>query len=209
MGEDADENHDEEPSEEADDEGPVQFSASAPSGSNTCPPGYVSVNKRKPQMNNHNVSSKGNAAPAKRPSGPQKLQRSNGSGQLLRFQKQVGRLAKENETLRLKFQRSERERDLMELAAEGFDFDPVEELDYVTQLPDDHYNYHLNRIKKRYQRAPVGEARFNLEMSRSPQPNGTSSGRTAEQARQVAAYATKKGISYEDALVALGNEDAD
>jgi hypothetical protein len=164
----------------------------------------VSVNKKRPAVNNNNVQKKGKGSYGPT-SGPQKMQRTKGSGQLMRFQKQVGRLAKENEDLRIKFQRSERERDLMELAAEGFDFDPVEELDYVSQLPDDHYSYHLNRIKKRYQRAPVGDARFNLEMSRAPQAGG--GGRTAEQARQIAAYATKKGISYEDAMTAFDGEE--
>lgn len=162
--------------EQEEEEAPVRYQ-SGPSGSNTFTPGSgkKTFSRSKPVANT--------------------------SKQIVRFQRTLAQMAQENEKLRLQFQRSERERDLMELAAEGCEFNPEEELEYVSNLPDDHYQYHLERIKKRYQRSPIGPARFDLSMSRLPKP--APQGRTKEQMREIAALATKKGISYEQAVAEM------
>lgn len=194
-------------------EEPVRYSAGSPacpSGSNPFTPSFGARNRKPSNMNqkpagkvSHTVQGKGHLS-AGSGKGPQKMSRQRGDDRMIRFQRALQSQARENAALRLKFQRAERERDLMQLAAEGYEFDPIEELDYAAQLPDDHYQYHLSRIKKRYQRAPIGEARFDLGMSRNPTPGG--SARTAEQAAQVRDYAIKKGISYEAAMTELDGE---
>lgn len=199
--------------EEEEEEGhePVRYSAgaAAPSGSNTSTPAFGATNRnpsnmhKKSGVSNHNVQKKGHGQYGSA-SGTQKLSRRR-DDTLVRFQKAIRKTQLENAELRLKFQRAERERDLLALAAEGYDFDPVEELDYCQQLPDDHYNYHLQRIRKRYQRAPVGDARFDLGFSRNPQP-ASANGNGAAQAAAIRDYALKNGISYEDAMTKFEGE---
>lgn len=65
------------------------------------------------------------------------------------------------EDMRVRFQRAERERDLLQLEAEGYLLDRVEELDYCQGMPEDYYQQHLSLIRKRYARAPVATG-FNL-----------------------------------------------
>lgn len=57
---------------------------------------------------------------------------------------------------KLQYQRTRREQDLIQLEAEGYDLDRAEELDRLTPLPDETYTAELGRMKKRYQRMPVG-----------------------------------------------------
>jgi hypothetical protein len=59
-------------------------------------------------------------------------------------------------SLKLQYQRERREKDLIQLEAEGYDFDRSEELADLTPLADDAYAKALDRIKKRYQRVPAG-----------------------------------------------------
>jgi len=208
-GEEMPEDLPEEEEEEADEpegEEPVRYNmgGACPSGSNTFTPSYGATNKNPSNMHkkpaatsNNKVQSKGKLSYGAK-SGTQKMARNRGEDRLVRYQRAVQKQARELQDMRIRFQRAERERDLMELSAQGYEFDPVEELDYVSQLPEDHYQYHLGRIKKRYQRAPIGDARFDLGMSRNPTPSGANNSR--EQAQQIQAYALKKGISYEDAM---------
>jgi hypothetical protein len=65
-------------------------------------------------------------------------------------------LISEVNTLQVKLARAEREKDLIQLEAEGFEFDRDEELKDVETMSEDRYKVHLSRIRKRYQRAPIG-----------------------------------------------------
>lgn len=180
---------------------PVRYSAgaSAPSGANTYTPSFGTSNRSTPQMKKKSGVDNKMTKKGKVP-----FSRQGDNDRLHRFQKSLAQSRKENASLRIKFQRLERERDLMELAAQGYEFDPAEELDYCSQLPEDHYKYHLGRIKKRYQRSPVGDFRFDMAYARSS-PEGHTPERTAEQSKRAIALACSKGISYEEALAQLGD----
>lgn len=194
---------------------PVRYSAmgggcSAPSGSNTFTQGDFSGNGMK---------HKKNLAPAKHPRGRQQYQRTPARVtaevddapadvrqlrvKLSRYERAVGGLQAAYNDLRIRFQRSEREKDLMALEGQGYELDRDEELDRLAGLDDDEYAYNLNLIRKRYSRAPVGEPRFDLDEARTGNPTPRLGGRDRDQALQVANYASRKGISYAEALEEL------
>lgn len=122
--------------------------------------------------------------------------------QLSRSQQAVQGLQTAYNQLRVRLQRSEREKDLLTLQGAGYDFDINEELDWLQGLPDDEYDFHFDRLRKRYSRAPVGQT-VDLEYSRANAPLGGSQGRSKEQAMQIAEMAARKGITYEEALSEL------
>ena len=107
--------------------------------------------------------------------------------------------------MKVKYQRAVRERDLVQLEAEGYDFDRVEELDAVAGLSEPAYQKHLARVRKRYRKAPVG--RYRDDFAGHERSAVVSTGRTRERAREVADYASRKGVSYETALQELGETE--
>lgn len=98
--------------------------------------------------------------------------------------------------IKLKYQRAQRDADLMGLENEGYLFDRKEELDHVSSLSDEAYASHINIIKKRYQRAPVGGASFNPAKDAVKEVKG----RGKDDMAAIAKFALDKGISYEAAL---------
>lgn len=121
----------------------------------------------------------------------------------------MSRLEKANQGLqaaynevRIRLQRSEREKDLLALQGAGYDFDINEELDWLAPLPDSDYEFHFDRLRKRYAKAPVGQT-VDLEYTRSNAPFGGSQGRSKEKAMEIAEYARRKGCAYEEALQEL------
>ena len=98
--------------------------------------------------------------------------------------------------IKLKYQRAQRDADLMGLENEGYLFDRKEELDHVSSLSDEAYASHINIIKKRYQRAPVGGASFNPAKDAVKEVKG----RSKDDVAAIAKFALDKGISYEAAL---------
>lgn len=111
-------------------------------------------------------------------------------------------LQKELQTIKLKFQRAEREKDLIELEAEGYLLDRSEELSLVESLPEEKYRSHLNIIRKRYQKAPLGSRHSYVENSRS----GSVRGRTKDEVNGLIDYATRNGITYAEALEQVNAE---
>lgn len=105
----------------------------APSGTNTFVPGTVDSKERK------------------------RMAADQARIKLNRLSKELKKVKSERDHLLLKLRRSERERDLTQLEAEGFVFDRAEELAYVETLNDKTYEGHLNRIRSRYRRSPVGQ----------------------------------------------------
>lgn len=217
---------DEDEDEDEEDEDRVDYSAvSMPSGTNTFTPSAISPHRKmsrtpapqRVQPGRDRQPAQPSRQPAKRryqaPRQPQidpevaeriRLAMDARRGQMARYAAHLQHLDRENQELRLKFQRTERERDLIQLESEGFLLDRVEELDYVADLPDDVYKRHLNTIRKRYQRAPIGALHFSASDLRSKAPTA---GRDKDRAIQVAEYAAKKGISYASALSDLEGEE--
>ena len=196
---DQEDDWDEDDEEDADDEGePVRYMASAPSGTNThCPSG---TSPRKTKMNRQPAPTNYQAAEIL---DRVRMAADQRRAEKVRYERALGKLQKENESLRLRFQRAERERDLVQLEAEGYLFDRVEELDHVSALSDDAYQKHLAMVRKRYQRAPIGEARWNPASLRSASPG---QGRSRERCQEIQEYATQKGVTYQEALAELEGE---
>lgn len=64
--------------------------------------------------------------------------------------------AKETEAVK-RYQKSQRERDLIQLEAEGFKLDRANELEDFADRDDSAWQKHRERIKQRYQRVPIGD----------------------------------------------------
>lgn len=120
-------------------------------------------------------------------------------GQLFRFQAKEQEREKEVKKLRLKLSMVEREKDLIQLENEGYDFDRAEELEYVASLSKERYTQHLALIRKRYRAAPVNRVRHSAGRNPGPTPNK----RPQTQAQEAISLATSKGISYAAALQEL------
>ncbi len=98
---------------------------------------------------------------------------------------------------KLQYQRTRREQDLIQLEAEGYDLDRAEELDRLAPLPDENYTAELGRMKKRYQRMPVGSVTRTADL-----PNGSESGPYAKSPHHDAAKEimwANPGMSWEEA----------
>lgn len=154
------------------DEEAMQMAAGAPSGGNTFAPG---MDAEKP-----NRYSK------------------------INFQKMM----RENEdmkstlnTLLIRYQRAEREKELIKLESEGYMLDRDEELNLCTNLDNEQFKQHLQRVRLRYQRVPMGSAGV-LEHSAN-----VNRGRTMDDVKMVAEYARNNGLSYESALERLNGSN--
>jgi hypothetical protein len=115
---------------------------------------------------------------------------------LARYAQRQGELEGQVQELLRRYQRSEREKDLIQLEAEGFDLDRIEELDEVEGMPETNYRKYLSRLRKRYKKPFSHESRVVVDYGRS----GLSHERSREEMQHVAEEATKRGISYEEAL---------
>ena len=134
-----------------------------------------------------------------------RLQRDQARIRLSRVEMENERLKKEVDKLRLKFRRSEREKTLIQLDAEGVQFDLAEELEDSMNLTDESFDKRVDRIRKRYQRAPVGESDA-LRHSRIHNPAPAGQKMTKGRMEEIVRYARKKGIDFEDALAELNGQ---
>lgn len=122
---------------------------------------------------------------------------------LSRIEQENQVLQKELHGFKVKFQRAEREKDLIELEAEGYLLDRGEELGIVQGMPEKTYKSHLQIIRKRYQKAPIGGLRTALL---SESRAGVLRNRTKDEVNAAIDYATSHGISYSDALGKMNAE---
>ncbi len=109
---------------------------------------------------------------------------------------EVAAIKAELAATKLQYQRTRREQDLIQLEAEGYDLDRAEELDRLQTLPDETYTAELGRMKKRYQRMPVGAT------IRTADPTNGESGPFAkapnhDKAKEI--MWANPGMSWEDA----------
>jgi hypothetical protein len=111
------------------------------------------------------------------------------------------RMARENQEMKstlnglvLRYRRAEREKALMALEHEGYMLDKAEEIALCETLDDQQFNAHLQRVRLRYQKAPVGQLPY---LEHSAQVNR---GRSPNDVRSVVDTAIQMGISYEEAL---------
>jgi hypothetical protein len=190
-------------------EEPLRMAAGAPGGSNTFTPGGIGHDNKSKQQHPKYSKMHGTAGGSDHIDGATGMNKMSvakknyakdkNENLVVRYRNALDQVSKEVKGLRLKFQRAEREKDLIKLQAiDNVDLDVAEELEAVAELPDAAYARHLGIIKKRYQKAPIGGM-----------PNYTHEGRLAgngagtkskEKALEIAEYARKKGLSYSDAL---------
>lgn len=116
------------------------------------------------------------------------------------------KLARENEDMKhalnsliVRYRRSEREKDLIQLETEGYMLDRSEELSLCDNLTDEQFKSHLQRVRHRYQKAPVGV------MPIMEQTAAVNRGRSAGDAMAAARYAVNNNVSYEEAVAALNS----
>ena len=124
---------------------------------------------------------------------------------LSRIEKENGELVaklsdaqKAVEDIRIKYQKAQRERDIVSLEHDGYILDRAEEMDHVALLDEATYGKHLDIIKKRYQRAPVGAGSFSI--AESAAKASPSAGRSKEEISGIVQYALDNGVTYEAAL---------
>lgn len=103
-----------------------------------------------------------------------------------------------SDTKRL-YRRSLRERELIQLEAEGYMLDRAEELTEVQDQTDEQFASHVKRIRNRYQKSPVGQKVIRTAEDRE----GTQDGKVRlnkDTSRELAGYACRKNITFEQAL---------
>lgn len=104
----------------------------------------------------------------------------------------------QNKVLVIKFAKSERTKDLLKLQAEGVDLDVAEELAIIAPdsgeiMAETTYQNYLNRVKKRYQKAPVGIGMIQTADISQPQS-------VKAKVDKAVNLALNRGIQYEDAM---------
>jgi hypothetical protein len=123
---------------------------------------------------------------------------------LSRIERVVDKQGNEITTLRLKLRKAERERDLIQLEAEGVDFDREEELEDLIALPDSLYHKHLQKMRVRYAKSPVtfgSDTRDNSVFNNTRGQAVTNDRKSVTD--QAVALATDKHITFEEALQTL------
>jgi hypothetical protein len=190
-GEDADDEDEDEDDEDEDE--PIRYECGYPGASNT----YT------PKMNKTKHPKKAQKKPAR-----QQFQRAGASPseriRFARLEQELNKMRQVNAALVRKYARSEREKDLIQLEAEGYELDRNEELDFVENLDDSSYQAHLNRIRRRYSRSPVHGGVFQMaSVTRAPAQDGR---RDKNRMREIAEFAAANGISYQQAVEQLDGE---
>lgn len=160
--------------EEPKDEDKKENEYSAPAGDNTFVPGEVEEKKEEQRMRSEQDAIR-----------------------LSQVESENGILKKRLGEVELQLRRSNRERDLKQLSAEGYQFDMVDELKFVEQLEDKAYAKHMERARGLYKRMPVG----NVFIATEDPGVALSHGSSKEEVGAVVDYGTKHGIkNYQVAL---------
>jgi hypothetical protein len=135
-----------------------------------------------------------------------RLERDQLATKLARLERERAEDKKQLQAVATQLTRTKRERDLKQLQLEGYQFDLIEELDYVTALDDTAFMAHQKRIKDRYQRLPIGSCPISADMLAGA-PAGKSLEATKERSAKALKFATEwnqknplKQISFKEAL---------
>lgn len=167
----------EDPDDIPEEEEPMRYGAGYPSGTNTAKKGLALMNKRA------------------------KMKKDQARVNKHQYNKVLAQYNKQIKDLQVKYRKSEREKDLIQLEAEGIDFDRVEELEDVLDLPEPTYQRHLDKMRKRYSKAPVFAEGMNQVYSHSrSETNGNTALSRKQIADQAIQLAASKHITFEEAL---------
>lgn len=102
----------------------------------------------------------------------------------------------ENAALKIQLQNAQRKDTILKLKADGLGLDVEKELEYTKTFNDEQFKAHCEHAKLCYQKAPVGEPKFNFEKD-GALPQGELSG---DEAHKIALKAAEEKISFSDAL---------
>jgi hypothetical protein len=98
----------------------------------------------------------------------------------------------------IKLRRSEREKQLKQLAYEGYAFDLPDELTDVANLDDAAFERHVTRMKKNYKRDPVGASlispEYHVQLSHETAPDPEKLQRDQDEAEALYAKQDTKGM---------------
>lgn len=129
---------------------------------------------------------------------------------LARVERAQAATQEENRQLRVRLSRAERERDLVQIEAEGYVLDRDEELDIVQEMDENTYGNYLVRLKRNYQKAPGNAPGVANRPGMAPIQMSRHAGNTTESKKakvnEAVALATSKGIKFEDAMAQLTGE---
>ena len=121
-----------------------------------------------------------------------------------RMEKRLRSLEKQNTDLRIQYQKASRERDLIQLEAEGVDLDREEELNDLMVLPEELYQRQLSKMRVKYRK--LDGANREVEDILGHSRTQTTSGVDADAAKAIADFALKNKISYPEARSQLYGE---
>ena len=119
-----------------------------------------------------------------------------------KLEAELNTLKVENAGLKIQLQSHGRKDELVKLSKEVL-VDVEKELEYTKNFSDEQFKAHLQHAKLVYQKAPVGEPKFNMSMAKDP---NASSALTADDAKKIALHALKNKLDYEVAAKELGFE---
>jgi hypothetical protein len=165
-------------------------------------PGFPAANNTGvPAMptNGTTNQSKPATAPAEKPDKPDddkdRMQRAQSDIEKSRYQRENEQLQARLATLERESRVARYERDLGHLVSMGYQLDMSEELKDAENLDAAGFERHKERIKKRYQRAPVGGSFIDVTST-----NGApTADLTKEQYQRAVSLVSRKGITLEDA----------
>ena len=129
----------------------------------------------------------------------ERMQREQDAIRYGRMERELATIKAENATAMLRYQRAERERELIQLEAEGFEFNRAELIDEVAALPQEQYVKRVQFIRQYGRQCPVGTSFIRtppLGDAGHPVKKTTSEA----QRNQAVSLATRKGLSYDEAL---------
>lgn len=132
---------------------------------------------------------------------PMRMQRDQQAIHYARLEAELVEVKRVAADMQLRYQRAERERDLVQLEAEGYQFDRAELLTEVAALPQDHYARRLEGIRKYFRRAPIG-GDF-VRTANLPPPRTGGQEFPADKINAAVRHMEQKNCTIEEALEAV------
>lgn len=134
---------------------PSQYGAGGPSGSNTFTPGPTPSGGGDGQPPGATVPPVGRTEAARMQRDQEAIHYARLEQENAALKQRLDAVEATNRETAKQYLRERREKDLIQLEAEGYQFDRAQELDDVTELSQERYVKHLEKIRRRYQRMPV------------------------------------------------------
>lgn len=115
-----------------------------------------------------------------------------------RLEAEVKQLRAERDTETQRYQRAQCERDVIQLEGEGYELDRADEVaELLSRTPEQRKTY-IARLKKRYQRAPVGGDFIRVDEPEGPDERYGAAG-GLEKHKKALQYMKDKGLAGDDA----------